>query len=821
MHTLWQDVRYGLRVLWKKPGFTIIAVLTLALGIGASTAIFSIVYGVLLRPLPFKQPEEIVTLWENNTKDGLERDDVSPANFLDWRERSQSFAAMASVNPYSVDYVGKAEPETWQAVLVSEGFFDLLALSPHLGRTFLTEEYRGGINFDDNRKINSVAVMLSHGLWQRRFGSDPALVGQTLTLDGMTATVVGILPPEFQLNLFEEEKHVYLPQAPDESWQQQRRASYLKVLGRLQPGVSLEQARAEMQTIAGHLEAQYPQTNGGLGVTVVALPEHLTGKVRPALWILFGAVGFVLLIACANVANLLLARGSEREREFAIRAAVGAQRSRLLRQLLTESLLLAVMGCAAGLLLAFWSIDAILALSPGNIPRLDQAGIDRMTLLFAVGLSAATALIFGVAPALQFSRPNLHNYLKEASLTTTGSRTRRRLRSALVVVEIALSLVLLIGATLLLRSFFGLVQTDPGFAADRVVALQAFIWDRYPKPEQRVAFTEQVIDKLKTVPGVTDVGLTTALPFLESSLDASLPFTIEGQPPPPPGQEPTIYWTVANPEYFSAMGMRLQRGRAFNEFDRRDAPPVTIINETLARRYFPNEDPVGRKLMVRGRQRGSAPPQPVEIIGVVSDVRHDGLDQQPRAEHYRPFTQISNGSTIFVVRTSVDPATLISTLKARFWEVNSAQPLYAVDTLDNLVAQSLRGRRFSLLLLSVFAGLALLLAMIGIYGVMSFITAQRTHEIGIRMALGADARDILKLILRRGLQLTGMGTGFGLAAALLLTRFLQTMLYGISTFDPLTFASVAVLLMGVALAACWLPARRAMKTDPLVALRYE
>ena len=821
MQTLLQDLRYGARMLLKQPGFTLIAVVTLALGIGATTAIFSVVNGVLLRPLPFAQPERIVTLWENNSKDGLERDDVSPANFLDWRDRNGSLMELASVNPYSVDYQGKTEPETWQAALVSEGFFNLLGASAYLGRTFLPSEYRDGVNFDDNRQVKSFSVVLSYHLWQQRFGGDRALIGQTLMLDGVPATVVGVLPPEFQLRLFEREKLLYLPQAPDESWRQQRRATYLKVVGRLKPEVTLEQARADMQTIAAQLSAEYPQTNGGVGVTTVALPEYLTGEVRPALLLLLGAVGLVLLIACANVANLLLTRGAAREREFAIRTAVGAGRGRLVRQLLSESLLLALLGCAAGLLLAYWGVDAIIALSPDGIPRLEQVGIDRVTLLFAAGLSGVTALIFGLAPALHFARPQLYNSLKESASSASGSPARRRLRGALVVVEIALSLVLLVGAGLLLRSFYTLLQTDPGFAAERVVALQTFLWARYPKPEQRVAYAQEALEKLRSVPGVSAAGVTTALPFLESSLDASLPFTVEGRPAPPSGQEPTVYWTVASRDYFDAVGMKLQRGRMFNEFDKADAPPVTLINETMARRHFPNEDPIGRKLITRGRQRGNAPPTHVEIIGVVSDVRHDGLDKEPRAEHYRPFSQIANGSLIFAVRTTVEPATLIPTLKARLWEVNATQPLYAVETLDKLIFASLQARRFSLLLLGAFAVLALALALVGIYGVMSFATAQRRHEIGIRLALGANAGDILRLILRQGLRLTLLGIGLGLAAALLLTRLLRTLVYGVSASDPLTFACTALLLTAAALLACWIPARRATKVDPMVALRCE
>lgn len=821
MQTIWQDVRYGARMLAKKPAFTLVAITTLALGIGATTAIFSVINGVLLRPLPFQQPDRIVTLWEKNTKDGIERDDVSPANFLDWRERSRSFTELASVNPYSFDYQGTREPETWQAALVSEGFFNLLGVNAHVGRTFLPVEYRDGINFDDERQINHFPVVVSYQLWQTRFGGDRDVIGKVLSLDGVPATVVGVLPPDFQLRLFEQEKLVYAPQAPDEGWRYQRRATYLKVLGRLQTGVSVEQARAEMQMVAEQLATEYPQTNGGVGVTAVAFPEHLTGQVRPALMMFLGAVGFVLLIACANVANLLLTRGSEREREFAIRAAIGAGRRRLLRQLLSESLLLALAACAVGVLLAHWGVRLIVALSPGDIPRLEQAGLDPVTLLFAIGLSAVTALIFGLAPALQFSRPNLQNALKESSWTVSVGNLQRRLRGSLVVAEIALSLVLLVGAGLLLRSFFTLLQTDPGFAAERVVAMQVFISDSYPKPEQCLTYAQEVMSKLRNVPGVTAVGVTTAVPFLESSIDTSLPFTVEGRTPPAPGQEPTVYWTIASSDYFEAVGVRLLRGRLFNEFDKVDSPPVALINETMARRHFANEDPVGRRLITRGRQRGNGQPQAVEIIGVVSDVRHDGLDKEPRAEHYRPFNQIPSGSLIFAVRTSVDPAALLPSLKSSFYEVNGTQPLYAVETLDKLIFASLQPRRFTLVLLVVFAVLALALALVGIYGVMSFATTQRTREIGVRVALGASGNDILKLVMRQGLRLTIVGVAIGLASALALTRLLRTLVFGVSTHDPLTFLGVAVMVILVALIACVIPARRATKVDPLVALKYE
>ncbi len=812
MNTLLQDLRYGLRTLLKNPGFTFVAVITLALGIGVNTAIFSVVNGVLLRPLPFNQPERIVTLWENNTKDGIERDDVSPANFLDWRERSRSFEEMAFANPWSLDYTGGAEPETWRATRVSQGFFGVLGAQAMVGRAFLPEEYETGRN---------QVVVLSYGLWQRRFGGKPELVGQKLTLDGQPMTVVGVMSPEFKLRLFDREEELWWPQTPDESMRRQRRATYLKVIAQLKPGVSVEQARAEMNSIAANLGAEYPQTNGGVGVTTVSLTEQMTGHVRTALLVLLGAVGAVLLIACANVANLLLARGAEREREFAIRAAIGAGRIRLARQTLTESLLLASLGCAGGLLLAGWGIDLIASLSPGNIPRIEQVRLDRATLLFVMGLSFLTALVFGLAPALQFSKPNLSNCLKESSLTATGSASRRRLRSALVISEIALALVLLVGAGLLIRSFFTLLKTDPGFAADKVVALQTFIWDRYGKPDERAAYVRQVTEKMKSVPGVQTVGVTTALPFFESSMDSSYPFTIEGRSAPPAGHEPTAFATIANNDYFAAMGVPLLRGRLFSEFDKTGSPPVLLINETMARRNFTDEDPLGRKITFRATQRGQAAPLSFEIVGVVGDVRHDGLDREPRPEFFRPYAQAPNGSIIFVARTKVDPMNSLPALKARIWEINSTQPIYAVSVMADSIDASLKSRRFSLWLLSAFAALALALAIIGIYGVMSYATSQRTHEIGVRIALGAATGDIVKLVLRQGMGLTMAGVGLGLIASLALTRLMRGLLYGVGATDPLTFIAVSSLLAGVALFACYLPARRATRVDPIVALRCE
>lgn len=807
-----QDLRYAVRMLLKNPGFTIIAVLTLALGIGANTAIFSIVNAVLLRELPFADANRIVTLWENNSVDGLERDDVSPANFLDWRERQRSFEQLAFANPNGLDYVGDGEPVTFRAAVVSGGFFEVLGAQPFRGRVFAPEEYEDGKN-----KV----VVLSYGLWQGKFGGDPSIIGRTLILDEEPMTVVGVMRPDFRLHLFDIDEELWAPQAVTESMKAQRKATYLKVLGRLKPGVSLEQARADMAGIANSLAAEYPATNTGIGVTAVTLPEHLKGRWRVALLILLGAVVFVLLIACTNVANLLLARGVEREREFAIRAAMGAGRFRLLRQLLTESLLIATIGSVVGILLARWCIQLIVAFNPGDIPRIEQVGVDGPTLLFVTSVAFLAALVFGIAPALQFSAPNVHRRLKESGHNVSAGVARHRLRGALVVTEIALAVVLLIGAGLLVRSFVTLINVDPGFSADRVASLQVFIWGRYTTPDQRSAYVRETLERIEALPDVASAGITTAIPLLESSATTSVPLRIEGQPPLPAGQEPVSQLSVATSGYFPAIGVRLLRGRLFNQFDTKESLKVAIINETMAKRYWGTEDPMGKRFTLRSGSRGEQGPFTLEIAGVVSDLRQDGLDKTPRPEFFRPHSQSPSGSLIYVVRARNDARMLLPALKEAIWKSSPGQPFYAVTTMDRLVSDSLKARRFNVALLGSFAALALILAVTGVYGVMSFVARQRTHEIGVRVALGAKTRDIARLVLGHSFRLAMVGTLIGVVAAFALTRLMRSLLFGVTASDPTTFVLVVLLLPVVALLASYLPARRAMKVDPLVALRYE
>lgn len=804
--TIRHDLRYGFRMLWKKPGFTVVAFATLVLGIGASTAIFSVINGVLLRPLPYKDVEQIVTVWQNNTARGTERDGVSPPNFLDYKERSQVFEAMAALRPYGLDYAGEGEPETFQSWLVTEGFFQILGVRALHGRTFVPEEYQPG---------SEGVVVMSHGLWRRRFGSDPSVVGRKLVLDRKPYTVVGIMPPEFH---FTDKREMIAPAVFSESEKRRRSATYLNVIARLKPGATFRQAEAEMNNIAARLAQEYPQANRGVGVTLLSLTEQVIGQVRPALRVLFGAVGFVLLISCANVANLLFVRGAQRGREFAVRAALGAARGRLIRQLLTENIILALLSGVGGLLLAHWGIKLILALSPGNLPRVDQVGLDSGVLTFALSVSLLTALIFGLLPLLHFSSPNLQETLKEGGRSATAGQARHRLRNLLVVGEVALALVLLVGAGLLLRSFVRLLQVDPGFKTDNVLMLQAHVQDFYPTSQQQVAYFEQVLERLAALPGVKAAGAASAPPFVgEGSIEIDGAFAIEGQPPPAPGEEPTAYQTVVTADYFSALGISLSRGRLFNRTDGQQGAPVVLINETMARQYWPGNDPVGRRITLNWANQPFKP----EIIGVVGDVRHDGLDSAPRPEVFMHLPQAPFGSMTFVVKTDADAVAVLPSVKREIWTVNRNQPFYKVRTAKQLVSDSLGERRFSLFLLGLFAAAALTLATTGIYGLISFSTIQRTHEIGVRIALGAQPRGILKMIIGEGLLLALVGVGVGLIGAFALTRFLSTMLFGVTATDPLTYASISTLLILTALLASYLPARRATKVDPTEALRHE
>ncbi|HEU4834246.1 MAG TPA: ABC transporter permease [Pyrinomonadaceae bacterium] len=800
-----QDVVYAVRMIWKKPGFSLIAAATLALGIGASTAIFSVVNGVLLRPLPYKDPNRIMTVWQNDHLRGLERQKISPPNFLDYKERNQVFETMAALRPYGFDYTSQGEPETIQSWLVTDGFFQITGTNALHGRTFLPEEFTAG-----KQKV----VLLSYGLWQRRFGGNPNMVGQTMLLDGDPFTVVGILPPDFH---FTDKREMMIPAVFSEGEKKRRSATYLYVFGRLKPGVTKEQADANLNAIAGELAQQYPQTNRQLEMATVALPDQLLGDVKPALFTLLGAVGLLLLISCVNVANLLLVRGAQRAREFAIRAALGATRRHLARQLLIEDILLALMGGIGGLLLG-WAAHKFLILNPGNLPRIDQIRMDWRVLAFALGVSLITTLIFGLLPVVHFSKPDLQGALKEGGRSATSGASQNRVRRILVVSQLALALVLLIGAGLLARSFIRLLKIDPGFSADNVLTLQVHIYNLNPEPQQQVAYFDQVIQRWTSLPGVQSAGAVSAPPFVgEGAIEIDNPFVIEGREPPPAGQEPTAYHTVVTSDYFRTLNIPVLNGRTFTRMDSQQSLPVAVVNSTMARRFFENEDPVGKRLTLRWSNK----PLTTEIVGVVGDVLHTGLDSNPRPEIFLHLPQAPFGSMTFVVRTQNDPLLLLPALKKELWAVNKDQPIYSLRTEEQLISASLGERRFSLYLIGIFGIVSLTLAAVGLYGLISISTSQRTQEFGVRIALGAQSSSILKMVIGEGLLLALIGVVVGVGGSLLLTRFLSKMLFGITPTDPFTFASISAVLVVVALLASYIPARRATRVDPLIALRQE
>ena len=803
MNTIWQDLSLGARMLLKRPGFTLTAALTLALGIGATTAMFSVVNGVLIRRLPYGDEARVVVLWQNNLKNGVEREETSPANFFDWRDRAQSLDIVSAAEPFAFNLSGTGEPETFRSLIVTAGFFDALHVLPLYGRTFLPEEYEPG---------KGQVIVIGYGLWQRRFGGDPNLVGRQLTLNGQPHTVIGILPPDFQ---YPPGRELWAPRQPRNNDRQVRGASFIRVVGRLKPGRSGAEAQAEMNNIAAQLAGEYPQTNAGAGVVVAPLREAVVGQARRGLLVLFVAVSLVLLIACANVASLWLSRMTERSRELAIRAALGAGRGRLLRQLLSESALLALLGCAGGALLANWLVDAIVAFGPRDLPRLNQIELNPAALGFAVAISLLTSLIFGLAPSLQMLRPDLQESLRTEGRTMTGGRRQQRLRNLLVVSEIALALALLVGAGLLTRSFIALLRVDPGFATERALALETMI-GRNRNAEQRIALLEQTLPRVQSLPGVQAVGITSALPFHDNQVLTPASVKIEGRASAP-GQDPTAYVINVTPEYLRALGVPLLRGRELNQFDKADAAPVALVNNSMSVRNWPTEDPVGKKITFAISGRALT----CEIVGVVGDVRPTGLDSAPRFEIYLPYAQSPASLVTWVVRTTGDPLKELSAIKEKIREGNPTQTFLSIATMDQLVDRTITQRRFNLMLLGSFAALALILAAVGLYGLISYTTAQRTHEIGIRMALGARTGDVLRLVIGQGIKLALIGVMIGMGGALAVTRLMRSLLFGVSAIDPLTFVVVALSLTLVALAACWLPARRATKVDPLMALRTE
>jgi len=798
-----RDVRLGLRSLLRSPAFATVAVLCLALGIGANAALFSVLNAVLLRPLPFVEPDRLVRIYEKMGDGG--QGSVSFLNFQDWQKQNTGFERLAGYEMGSRNLQGGEEPERIRACETTPELFSILRVPPLRGRTFQAGTDEPG---------RDLVAVVSEELWRSRFGGDPALVGRTIRLDGLPHTVIGVMPRAFDFPPGGNATDVWVLHPTGQPRQANRGAHYLSVIGRVKDGVSPEQATAQLVTVAARIEKEYPDQQTGRSVLVLSLQENLVQRVRPTLLILFGAVGLVLLIACANVANLLLARATTRRREVAVRLALGATRGRLVRQFLIESLVLAFAGAALGLLLARWLLGVLAPLAESALPVFREFPLDGRVFAFLLGVAVLSGLLFGIVPALQASRGDVRESLSEGGGKATGTRRQQLVRHTLVVAEIALSLVLLVGAGLLLRGFYNLMGTEPGLVPENVLSAHL------PVPAEQIdgatpRLFRPLLEEVRSLPGVRSAAVVSMLPIQEAWTNGG--FSIEGRPAPPPGQEPFAETRVASPGFFATLGVPLLRGRDFTERDGEHGPDVVIINNTLARKYFPGEDPLGRRILYA--------PVPMTIVGVVGDVRQAGLDEAPLAEMYFPYGLNEAvgflGDAVLVLRTAGPPESLAVPLRGALKKVDPTLPLYDVLTMREVIDKSLAGRRLNLWLLGFFAAVALVLAATGLYGVISYLVAQRTREIGVRMALGAQKRDVQGLVLRQAALLAGFGIFLGLAGALAFTRVLDSLLYGVSARDPLTFAALAALLAAVALLASWLPARRAARVNPMVAIRAE
>ncbi|HSB11414.1 MAG TPA: ABC transporter permease [Blastocatellia bacterium] len=809
MDTLLHDIRYSIRTFLKTPGFTAVAVIALALGIGANTAIFSVVNALLLKPLPYKEADRLVLIWHSYPKLNLEQASLSAPSYVEYRDMTTSFEQVATATEWSVNLTGVGEPERLQGARVSYNLFATLGVQPAQGRSFLAEEDRPG---------SDKVVVLSNGLWQRRFGGDPSIVGQTITLDGSSYDVVGVMPAGF---VFMVEVDLFKPIAftPEQLAPNRHGNEYLIGVARLKPGVTFAQASAEMNLLADQLRPQFYGPNWG--ITVVPLREQLVGNFRTALFILLGAVGCVLLIACANVANLLLARASSRQKEIAVRTALGASRGRIVRQLLTESVLLAALGGALGLLLAFVGIRALVLGVPeditGFIVGWKDISLSAPVLAFTFGVSMLTGVVFGLVPALRASRPDMNESLKEGGRGGTEGRHNNLVRASLVVLEVAVALVLLIGAGLLIRSFMRLQQVSPGFNPSNVLTMQLSLPEsKYGERAQIASFFEQVVERVQSLPGVASAGVGNNIPMGNDGWNAS--FAIEGLQLAPGEPSPHGDPHMVSPDYFKAMGIALLRGRYFTEADSKDSLQVAIIDETLADQYWPDQDPIGKRIGFGGTRD-----QRIwhEIVGVVGHVKQYGLDGKTKVQYYFPQSQSPQRNMYLIVRTTGEQRSIVSSIRGAIDSIDKDQPIYRLMKMDDIVANSALQRRVSMFLLGIFAAVALVLAAVGIYGVMAYTVTQRTHEIGIRMALGAQPKDVLALVVRRGMLMTLIGVGLGLAGAFAVTKVMASLLFGVGAHDPLTFVGISVLLGAVALIASLVPARRATRVDPMIALRYE
>jgi putative ABC transport system permease protein len=804
MTSLLSDAKYGLRLLWRAPGFSLVAIAALAIGIGANTAIFSVVSTLLLKELPYADADRLAVIWEHNVPRDRKNNVVSPGNFIHWREMNQVFQDIGAVGmTFKVTLTGDGEPEELPMQFVSAQFFPIVGVQPAIGRWFTTEEDRP----------RSRVVIISDRLWRRRFGADPAILQRTVTLQGLPNTVVGVMPPGF--SFLDKKVDLWVPIGfPAEA--RTPRGRWISVVGRLKPGVTLDQAQADMKRVAADLTQKFPNFNTGWTANVVGLRAQLTGDVRPALFVLLGAVAFVLLIACANVANLLLARATARQRELAVRAALGAGRTRLVRQLAAESIVLAIAGGAGGLLLAWWALHFLRVVASEQIPvqRLEVVGIDGGVLLFTLAASLLSGLVFGTVPALSAAGAALTDALKEGGRTGSGGRGKRA-RSTFVVVEIALALVLLVGAGLMVRSFSRLLDVNPGFDPERTVTMRVNLpGSRYDSESRFSQFFDRLFAGIDALPGVRAAGSISFLPL--AGLGSATSYTVAGQPPPPRGQEPVADVRVINHNYLAAMGIPLLRGRLFNPLDENDAKNRVVVNEALAKAHWPNDDPIGKKVKISWSDDRED-----EIIGVVGDVRYTSLDTAARATTYWPYRRNVYGTMTIAVRTSGDASQVVNSIVGL---VRQQDPLLAVSdihTMDEVVAESVAQRRLTTLLLGIFAGAALLLAAVGIYGVIAYSVTQRIQEIGIRVALGAQQTDVLRMIVGQAAWLAAGGIALGAAGALLLTRLMSGLLFEIQPTDPLTFAIVALVLGGVAIVASYVPGRRATRVDPVIALRAE